>query len=253
MTDYQPETYWSEVAQRTTERCDNLLIAGDDEPFYVYKRDMFLKLLDKIDVRGRSVLEVGSGPGGNLLFVSQKQPSRLCGADISQAMIDIARTQVHEDVIIKKSDGSSLPYNENEFDIVFCATVLQHVTDPQMVDNLIEAMCHVSNDRIYIFERVEKHLKGDELNQGRPIEWYTKRFKSHGFQSLSNEFIHINVSYYVCGAIRKLLNSPNREEGEPLNRLSIVLENLLLPITKQLDKIFRAERDLACISFTKSQ
>ena len=44
--DYHPEKYWSEVGERIESREDaHNVIAGDDEPFYRYKREKFLGLL----------------------------------------------------------------------------------------------------------------------------------------------------------------------------------------------------------------
>ena len=42
---YHPEPYWSEVADRIAERGDKNVIAGDDEPYYRYKRAEFLEML----------------------------------------------------------------------------------------------------------------------------------------------------------------------------------------------------------------
>ena len=48
--EYKPEKYWSQVAERIEDRESNNVIAGDDEPFYRYKRAEFLKLLSEIDI-----------------------------------------------------------------------------------------------------------------------------------------------------------------------------------------------------------
>lgn len=63
MDNYHPEPYWSEVAQKIKTREGVNVIAGDDEPYYRYKRKRFLKLLNSVDFAGKSVLEIGSGPG----------------------------------------------------------------------------------------------------------------------------------------------------------------------------------------------
>ena len=84
---------------------------------------------------------------------------------------------------------------------------------------------------------------------GRPVEYYAKLFSEHGFRLARTEFINIQVSYLVCGSIRKLLNRRSRKEGEALNKPSLLLQALLLPITKLLDKVFKAKRDLALLSF----
>lgn len=74
---YHPEPYWSAVATRIKARSGKNVVAGDDEPYYRYKRDKFLKMLSSVDFKDKSVLEVGCGPGGNLEFIDQLMPKRL--------------------------------------------------------------------------------------------------------------------------------------------------------------------------------
>jgi len=59
------------------------------------------------------------------------------------------------------------------------------------------------------------------------------------------------VSYFVCGAIRKLLNPKSRQEGEPLNSVSVFLQKITLPLTMGLDKIFKSRKDIAKLEFVK--
>ena len=84
---YHPESYWSDVAKRIKSREGRNVVAGDDEPFYRYKRMRFLEMLKAVNFEGKSVLEIGNGPGGNLKEISQLKPARLVGADISAEMI----------------------------------------------------------------------------------------------------------------------------------------------------------------------
>ncbi len=108
---YHPEPYWNEVAKRISRREEEKIIAGDDEPYYRYKREKFLKLFDKIDFQDKIVLEVGSGPGGNLFEILKKQPKELHGVDISHGMVDLSRKILNRKrVVINKTDGQNLPF-----------------------------------------------------------------------------------------------------------------------------------------------
>lgn len=249
---YHPERYWTEVAKRIRERGDgHNVIAGDDEPYYRYKRERFLNLLDSVDVTGKSVLEIGSGPGGNLLELLKKKPSKLAGVDISEEMVELAKNKLPREISIQKIDGIKLPFGSDSFDIVFTATVLQHNTDEEMLREIIKEMCRVSLEKIYLFERIERRIKGDELCLGRPISYYSSLMEENGFSLISRKHINIRVSYYVSGGIRKLLNPGTRQEGEPLNKTSIFLQNLTLPFTKSLDRIFKSKKDIAAMEFHK--
>ncbi len=251
-TEYNVKEYWSEVAKRIKirEEKDNV-IAGDDEPFYRYKRRRFLDLLLKEDYYDKYVLEIGCGPGGNLSSLYSMRPKKLVGADISQNMIDLAKDKLPSDIEITKTDGTSLPFDDNAFNIVFSATVLQHNTDDKMLEELVKEMCRVCNQNLYIYESISPVLTGDVLCKWRPQSYYIQLMESLGFKWVSTNFINITVSYYMAGVIRKLLNPRDRKEGEPLNKISIILQNLLIPITSILDKIIKSEKDLAQLKFTK--
>lgn len=252
MESYHPEKYWSTVGEKIEQRGtgDNI-IAGDDEPYYRYKRKEFLKLLNEVDFKGQNVLEIGHGPGGNLVEVFKHQPERLSGVDISETMIALAKNKIDPSIQIQKINGTKLPFEDQEFDIVFTATVLQHNTDETMLKSLIEEMARVSKKRVYLFERIEDTIKGDELCLGRPVSYYSELMEKAGYGLHSSKFINIRVSYYICGGIRKGLNSKDRKEGEPLNKPSVFLQNLFLPITIILDKIFKSKKDIGRLEFVR--
>jgi ubiquinone/menaquinone biosynthesis C-methylase UbiE len=251
---YHPEDYWSEVGNRIGEReKGNNIIAGDDEPYYRYKRKEFLKLLNEIIYAGKSVLEIGHGPGGNLIEVWKHNPKRLDGVDISEQMVKLAKNKIPAGISVQKINGTTLPFETNEFDIVFTATVLQHNTDDKMLRELMSEIARVSKDQVFLYERIENTIKGDDLCLGRPVEYYSSILNDHGFQLKSTKFINIRTSYYVCGAIRKGLNPKSRQEGEPLNKLSELLQASTLPLTKITDKIFRSNKDIGRLEFIKSQ
>jgi ubiquinone/menaquinone biosynthesis C-methylase UbiE len=250
--EYDPELYWDNVAQHINERPDQKIIAGDDEPYYRYKRELFLEWLDKIDFANKSVLEIGSGPGGNLHHLVNKNCKEINGAEISSNMIDIAKRLLHNcNIKLYKVDGLELPFANARFDIVFTSTVLQHNTNESKLMTLIKSICRVSGNEIIIFERVEKRIKGHESNLGRPVEYYASLFAKNEFTMVDKKFLKIQASYYVCGIIRKLFNNKNRKEGAPVSRICYYLETIVLPVTKQLDKIIPSKRDLGMLRFKK--
>ncbi len=252
---YHPEPYWTEVAERIAAREENNVVAGDDEPYYRYKRKKFLEMLHAIDFDGKKVLEVGSGPGGNLFeILTNHQPAEVRGVDISDKMIALARKNLSKfDVKFSKTDGNILPFEDNTFDIVFSATVLQHNTDDKMWRQMIAEMSRISKKTVVVFEQIEEGIEGDDLCMGRPVVYYADIFGKNGMTLRYSKFINIRVSYFVCGLIRKLLNPSSRQEGEPLNRLSVFLQKITLPITSFLDLVFRSEKDLGQLYFEKKE
>ena len=89
---YDPEEYWSTVARHIRERNLPSMLAGDDEPFDRLNHDKFVEqMLQQLPIANRKCLEVGCGPGGNLLVLRRLEPARLVGVDISGDMVDLAR------------------------------------------------------------------------------------------------------------------------------------------------------------------
>ncbi len=248
--DYQPEPYWSDVAKRISEREKSNIIAGDDEPFYRYKRKKFLNLLDTLDFSDKLVLEVGSGPGGNLGYIKKKGLAKeIVGADISNDMIELATKNTG--LKIFKTNGEVLPFPDDHFDIVFTSTVLQHNTNHTTLKKLIAELARVSKDKVVLFERIENDLRGDELNQGRPISFYAKLLSKSKFKLHKSKSINILISYYVCGFARKVFSSKTRKEGEPLSKVSLLIQNITLPFTSKLDYLFNVNKDLVKLEFIK--
>ena len=251
---YHPEEYWSKVGSRIESReSGKNVIAGDDEPYYRYKRQEFLKLLNALDFIGKSVLEIGHGPGGNLLEIYKHKPAELQGVDISDQMVKLAKNKVPQDVTVQKINGTQLPFSDNHFDIVFSATVLQHNTDDAMMRQLLNEMARVSKKNVVLFERIENQIKGDELCLGRPVSYYQSLMNTSGFDLESAQFINIRISYYVSGIIRKLLNPNSRKEGEPLTRFSEIMQKVTLPITSVLDKMWTSNKDIGRLIFRKRE
>ncbi|MCP4764152.1 MAG: hypothetical protein GY870_20435, partial [archaeon] len=85
----------------------------------------------------------------------------------------------------------------------------------------------------------------------RPVDYYSTIMKENGFKLISKVFISIRVSYYISGLIRKVLNPKTRKEGEPLNLLSNILQKTSLVITKQMDKVFKSQKDLARLEYQR--
>jgi ubiquinone/menaquinone biosynthesis C-methylase UbiE len=252
--DYNPQQYWDNVATHISYRDNSSIIAGDDEPYYRYKRKMFLELFGTIDFTNKKVLEVGPGPGGNLQYLLQKNCREIAGADISEQMIELAKKNLPDkNISIHKTDGFSLSFPDNYFDLVFTSTVLQHVINEDQLRQLIKSICRVAASEVVIFERIENTITGHESNLGRPVSYYADLFKRNGFTLHTTRFLPVRASYIACGAIRKLFNSRSRKEGEPISKASRILQTITLPVTKLLDKLIPSKKDLCMLYFKKDR
>lgn len=252
--EYDPEKYWDEVAQQISVRTDGKVIAGDDDPYYRYKRKLFLRFFNQLDFVNKTILEVGSGPGGNLEFLhDQKKCASITGVDLSSAMVELSKKRLAgKNVSILKGNRTNLPFEDKHFDIVFTSTVLQHNTNESQLKALIKNICRVSSSDVIIFERIEKRIKGHASNIGRPVEYYASLFGEHGFSLCGKRFLPIRISYLACGFIRKLFSRKGRKEGEPVNKTVYVLEKAVLFFTKFFDRIVPNNKDLGMLCFKRN-
>jgi hypothetical protein len=120
-----------------------------------------------------------------------------------------------------------------------------------MLKKIMTELCRVAKEKVFLFERIEDEIIGDDLCYGRPVSYYESICMQQGFELTSTKWINIRTSYYVSGAIRKGLNPKSRVEGEPLNGISVALQNVSLFFTRQLDKIFTSRRDVARLEFRR--
>ncbi|MBI2997701.1 MAG: class I SAM-dependent methyltransferase [Deltaproteobacteria bacterium] len=257
MAEYNPEVYWSRVAQEIEKRGENY-IAGDDNPYYRYKRLKFLqKFLDTIDFQSKVVLEVGCGPGGNLKHIATHHtPRKLFGVDVSQNMFEIATKNLSlcDTVEVKKIDGVNISYPDQFVDISFTVTVLQHNTDEIMFRSLVQELCRVTKTTIIIMEDIgwSTTLGGEGSWIGRQVDVYKSVFAEYGFQLTQFQFLDTKISrlwYKRISAFYSHFSTKRHQEGDPIGVPLKFLIGLPMPLTRILDKIYVEEQDLAKMIF----
>jgi ubiquinone/menaquinone biosynthesis C-methylase UbiE len=103
-------------------------------------RNIFLsprKLIKRLDLQKNSVvLEVGPGPGYFSAKIARALPSGLLYlTDIQQEMLDYARKRLNRKKILNVEyhlcNGISLPFSDNQFDVIFMVTVLGEIENKQ--------------------------------------------------------------------------------------------------------------------------
>ncbi len=88
----------------------------------------------------KRLLDVGCGVGGHTLHLGRLLSAKeLCGVDISQRRVEVARSK---GVVAEQADMNKdpLPFPDGYFDAVFCGEVIEHLVDP---DNLLREIKRV--------------------------------------------------------------------------------------------------------------
>lgn len=89
------------------------------------------------------VLEVAPGPGYFAIELAKLGDYRITGLDISQTFVDIARTNAAKaevQVDFQRGNASSMPFDDEAFDFLFCRAAFKNFTEPQRA---LREMCRV--------------------------------------------------------------------------------------------------------------
>lgn len=81
------------------------------------------------------VLDAGAGTGERTMaLLEQSQPGKLIALDASVAMLDVARSKIHDPrVSFVQGDVRHLPFADNTFDVVVCTWVIEIMEDARAV------------------------------------------------------------------------------------------------------------------------
>ncbi|MGI9259850.1 MAG: class I SAM-dependent methyltransferase [Gammaproteobacteria bacterium] len=101
---------------------------------YRYEKLHYLpKLINFSDYQGQSVLDVGCGVGNDLSRFARAGAS-VTGIDLAPHSIDLARTNFAQRDLqgeFHVMNGEAMEFPDDQFDCVFCHTVLHFTPDPQ--------------------------------------------------------------------------------------------------------------------------
>jgi len=135
---------------------------------------------------GSSILDVGCGIGLGLLAFPE--PScNLIGIDLSHTQIKIGRTIIQKKLINTIHfiivDADNLPFLQGFFDLVYCISLLHHVTNPEVTLNEMirvakyKGKLAVSEQNIFNLYSLLCTLKNYKLEHGSlTISPYIKKF-----------------------------------------------------------------------------
>lgn len=247
---YDVSAYWSRVGREIEARGADNVIAGDDDAFNRYKRQKFLtRFLHSIDFDGKRVLEIGCGPGGNLVEIGrQHRPAKLRGADISPVMARIAAQNLRTNGIeaeVTHIDGRTLPFPDRSVDVAYTVTVIQHNTHGPSCAALVGEICRVTAETVVLMEDIGgADLDGTGTWVGRRVDVYAALMRQGGFALEDCTFLDIELSRKAELLSRKLRPAGHRE-GEPPGAAATALLAAGIPITSRLDPLVRRQAGLA--------
>lgn len=134
--DEQQEEYWR---SRTNIRvCDHPAVQ-----LFAQRRAAFLQ--QKLRIQYRTALDVGCGDGFGMRHM-QGIAADIHGCDISPAMLSANPSPPEK---LRQASAYELPYENGQFELVYCWELLHHVADPLLA---VKEMCRVASKTVLLCE-----------------------------------------------------------------------------------------------------
>jgi SAM-dependent methyltransferase len=149
-----------------------------------------------------AVLDVGCGAGEVCVELARRvgPGGRVCGVDLSEAMIDVARKAAETVGVLVEHQVAgiyALPYPDATFDVVRAERVFQHIDDP--VRALAE-MVRVARPGGRIMVMDPDHSQCSQALDNRALEHVSEAVRSQFLRDIANPHIGIRLRGLFVGA-----------------------------------------------------
>ena len=99
--------------------------------------DEIRRVVEGVELVGKSVLDIGCGTGGITRFLAQTfHPRQMTGVDVEQELVDIAQRSAAEAGLADQLtflcvEPGPLPFDDDSFDVVFSKDSMIHIADKE--------------------------------------------------------------------------------------------------------------------------
>lgn len=131
--------------------------------------------------RFQTVLDVGCGSGHALIKFLQHGKT-VTGTEISTYLLEGRLKNFAEQKMVFKSGAEKLPFQDKQFDMVYCTEVLEHIVESDVAASLAE-LWRVTNHYVFmtVCFRASKFLPILNLHETiQPAAWWEDQFRSAG-------------------------------------------------------------------------
>ncbi|MCB9365162.1 MAG: class I SAM-dependent methyltransferase [Flavobacteriales bacterium] len=128
-------------------------LSGADSDYFSEYKIMELLKFEKAD-NSMKILDFGCGDGNSSKYIRKYfVNSEINGIDVSEQSIDEANKKKIENTIFQSFNGEKIPFEDNQFDIVFTSMVFHHI-EHNLHENILNEIRRVlkPGGRFYNFE-----------------------------------------------------------------------------------------------------
>lgn len=139
-----------------------------------------------------SIVDIGCGDGINMLKLKELGYEFIEGCDQSEELVKICKSN-NLNVII--SNITNLIYQDNQFDITLCMSVLHHVETRELRTIAIKELIRITKNDGLIFISVnanQEYNKNDQIIKHGDNELFYHLFDSYELVDLCNELVGCN-------------------------------------------------------------
>lgn len=207
----------------------------DHQPV-VRHEELLENLLAITSVKGKKVLEVGAGMGGDSIFLAKKGANVTVLDFTNEALTSIRSNATKERVRIEtvQADARSMPFKTNTFDIVFHQGLLEHFKNPrEILDEQIRVLkpggfLLVDVPQRFTTYTIKKHIR---MFMGKWFAGWEREFSIGELEKLTRQSGLKLVRSYGWGYYGKL-------HGLRFANLGIWYEKLWRKIEKSRSKLY---------------
>lgn len=196
----------------------------------VCHEELLKNLLKVTKVKGKKILEVGAGMGGDSIFLV-KQKAHVTAVDFSkEALSEIEKNAQKEnvDIEIVNADAKKLPFTDETFDIVFHQGFLEHFKNPLEIileqKRILKKGGYIVIDvpQKYTTYTIKKHI---EMKLGKWFAGWEREFSIGELESLVKKTGFTIIKSYGWGYYGKLHTLRHLNLGELYEWLWKIIEN----------------------------
>ncbi|ELZ04977.1 class I SAM-dependent methyltransferase [Natrialba asiatica] len=206
-----PESYWNE---RINDKCRYSSVGKEALPNTInkYRREKTFGRISQtlennsVDLENSQVLDAGCGTGIYSEFYSSKG-ANVFGIDLSQQAVNKVE-QLGIPGSYQQSSLNSVPFDDNEFDLVHCFSVLYHIVDDQIWKASLDELDRVTKTDGYLFLRIawtdEEKRPGNHVKIRSKNDYIHELCEKRPYSLIDAHPLHDEIQYEeVFKAINK--------------------------------------------------